>query len=152
MPTISIIMSVYNKQPYLQRSLDSVLNQDFSDFELIAVDDGSTDDSLKILKEYQTNDERIKVIHTENYGVSHARNVGLDNAVGKCIAFVDADDELMKDHLKSLLETIQNSEADIVIQNITKVFQDGQRVETNIGLKSKKYNMDNNRFIHYRCL
>ena len=125
MPKISIIMPVYNKQNYIRRSLDSVLNQDFSDFELIAVDDGSTDDSLQILKEYQAEDQRIKIIHTDNHGVSHARNTGLDRAEGEYLTFVDADDELRQGYLKSLYGAIKQSGADMVIQGITKVFSNG---------------------------
>lgn len=125
MPKISIIMPVYNKQDYIQRSLDSVLNQDFSDFELIAIDDGSTDNSLKVLKEYERKDSRIRVIHTENQGVSHARNMGLDNCEGEYLTFVDADDELEPEYLQNLYDSLVFNDADIVIQGITKVFPDG---------------------------
>lgn len=130
MPKISIIMPVYNKQQYLRRSLDSVLNQGFSDFELIAIDDGSTDNSLKILEEYSSRDSRIKLIHTENQGVSHARNVGLDHIEGEFITFVDADDELKQEYLSSLYKDYVNSGADIVIHGITKVTADGKMLET----------------------
>lgn len=139
MPKISIIMPVYNKQDYIQRSLDSVLNQDFSDFELIAVDDGSTDNSLKILEEYQEKDPRIRVIHTENHGVSHARNIGLDNCEGEYLAFIDADDKLKCGYLSRLLKILQQSGADIVIQGITRVYPDGSVKEISSGLKDGVY-------------
>lgn len=139
MPKISIIMPVYNKQDYIQRSLDSVLNQDFSDFELIAVDDGSKDNSLQILEEYRSKDSRIKVIHTDNHGVSHARNRGLDNCEGEYLTFVDADDELKCGYLSSLLNILQQSGADIVIQGITKVYPDGSTKDISSEIKDGVY-------------
>ena len=129
MPKISIIMPVYNKQNYLERSLDSVLNQSFSDFELIVIDDGSTDSSMTILEKYRSMDPRIKLIHSENHGVSHARNIGLDHITGKYITFVDADDELKQEYLTSLYKNYKDSGADIVINGITKVTKDGRNLE-----------------------
>ena len=100
---ISIIVPVYNVEKYLSRCVDSILNQTFTDFELILVDDGSTDNSAKICDEYAEKDCRIKVIHKENGGVSSARNVGLENAVGEYIMFCDSDDFVDKDWIKILL-------------------------------------------------
>ena len=141
MPKVSIIMPVYNKQSYLRKSLDSVLDQDFSDYELITVDDGSTDDSSKTLDEYAARDPRIKVFHTDNRGVSHARNIGLQNALGEYIAFVDADDEITHDYLSSLYAALTKSGADLAIQSLTKVFPDGHRVEVDAGLDAGTYLM-----------
>lgn len=88
---ISIVLPVYNAEPYLRECLDSVLSQTYSDFELIAVDDGSTDSSLGILREYQ--DPRIRVFSlSENRGISEARNKGLSEVKGELVAFIDADD------------------------------------------------------------
>ncbi|MBP5289434.1 MAG: glycosyltransferase, partial [Clostridia bacterium] len=84
-PLISIIVPVYRAEAYLPRCLDSLLSQDFEDFEILAVDDGSPDDSGKILEEYAARDGRIKVIHRENGGVSAARNTGLDAVSGAYI-------------------------------------------------------------------
>ena len=92
MALISIIIPVYNVGKYIGRCLDSILNQTFQDFEIIAVDDGSTDRSGEICDEYAAKDSRVKVFHKINGGVSSARNVGLDNAIGEWIMFVDADD------------------------------------------------------------
>lgn len=141
MPRISIIMPVYNKRSYLERSLDSVLNQDFSDYELVAVDDGSTDDSLTILDAYRSRDERIRIIHTENHGVSHARNLGLENADGEYVVFLDADDELKRNYLSSLYEAIQKNDVDIVIQGITKISPDGSCKDIGSGLKDGIYQL-----------
>lgn len=96
MPTISVIVPVYNTEKYLPRCIDSILAQTFTDFELILVDDGSTDNSGAICDEYAAKDSRIYVIHQENQGVSAARNAGIDwvfaNSDSKCIGFVDSDD------------------------------------------------------------
>ena len=92
MPKISIIIPVYNAEKYLRNCLDSVLNQSFADWEMLLVDDGSTDASPSICDEYAAKDGRIRVFHKENGGVSSARNLGLDNAKGEYITFIDSDD------------------------------------------------------------
>ena len=91
-PTISVIVPVYNTEKYLQHCIDSVLAQTFTDFELILVDDGSTDSSPAICDEYAKKDIRVRVFHKENGGVSSARNVGIEKAEGEWICFVDGDD------------------------------------------------------------
>ena len=91
-PTISVIVPVYNAEKYLRRCIDSVLAQTFVDWEMLLIDDGSTDASGSICDEYAAKDERIRVFHKENGGVSSARNLGLDNAQGEWITFVDSDD------------------------------------------------------------
>lgn len=93
-PAISLIVPVYKVEPWLSRCLDSILAQEFEDFECILVDDGSPDNSGKICDAYAAKDERIIVIHQKNSGASHARNVGLDIARGTYLAFCDADDEM----------------------------------------------------------
>lgn len=105
-PKISVIVPVYNVEQYLHRCIDSILAQTFTDFELLLINDGSTDKSGKICDEYAKKDKRIRVFHKENGGVSSARNVGLDNAKGEWVTFVDSDDwveinyfsDLMKDN------------------------------------------------------
>jgi len=91
---ISIIVPVYNAEKYLNRCIDSILKQTFTDLEIILVDDGSTDDSLKICEEYQKQDDRIIVIHKDNRGSTSARKAGVRIAKGAYIAFVDSDDWL----------------------------------------------------------
>lgn len=91
-PLISIIIPVFNSDKYLRRCVDSILSQTFGDFELILVDDGSTDLSLKVCEEYKLSDTRVRVFHKENGGVSTARNFGLNQAKGKWIGFIDSDD------------------------------------------------------------
>jgi glycosyltransferase involved in cell wall biosynthesis len=104
MPTISVIVPVYNVEQYLCKCLDSILNQTFTDFELLLIDDGSPDKSGQICDEYAQKDSRIRVFHKENGGVSSARNLGLDNAKGKWIAFIDSDDWVDNTYLEHLLE------------------------------------------------
>lgn len=104
MTEISIIVPVYNSVKYLERSLSSILTQSFPDFEIIAVDDGSTDGSWELMKQFALNDSRVKIFHKENGGVSSARNFGLTKAMGKYICFVDSDDELMGDALKIMVD------------------------------------------------
>ena len=113
-PEISIIVPVYNVEKYLKRCIDSILNQSFTDFELILVDDGSTDNSGKIIDEYALKDKRIKVIHKENGGQGSARNRGLDIAKGNYIGFVDSDDWIHKDMYKCMYQIINEDNTDIV--------------------------------------
>lgn len=106
-PIISIIVPVYNGDKYLSRCVDSILNQTFQDWELLLVDDGSTDKSGEICDEYAIKDKRIKAFHKKNGGVSSARNYGIKHIEGEWIMFCDADDELMAFCLKKLISFIQ---------------------------------------------
>ena len=96
---ISVIIPVFNVRPYLAKALESVIRQTYSHLEIIVVDDGSTDGSGDICDEFAARDERIKVIHQENRGLSAARNAGLDRAAGEYIAFLDSDDAWRGRHL-----------------------------------------------------
>lgn len=89
---ISVIIPIYNSEKYLKETIESILNQTYKNLEIILINDGSKDDSLEIIKEYKTKDERIKIIDQKNAGVSAARNIGIKNATGDFIAFNDADD------------------------------------------------------------
>ena len=103
---ISVIIPVYNTEQYISCCIDSVLSQSFTNFELILVDDGSKDGSGTICDEYAKKDNRIRVFHKGNGGVSSARNLGLDNARGEWIYFVDSDDELLPGGLQTLVDGI----------------------------------------------
>lgn len=113
---VSIIVPVYNAQNSLDRCLMSIIRQIYQQWELILVDDGSLDDSLKICKRYSDKDSRIRVIHTENCGVSSARNTGMENAHGEYITFVDADDMIHPDFLSECL----SDQEDLVVTNCIK--------------------------------
>lgn len=111
---ISVIVPVYNVEPYLEEAIESVMHQSYTDLEIILVDDGSTDGSGEICDRYQKKDSRIKVIHQENRGLSAARNAGLDICRGERIAFLDPDDAFCKDMLQKMSDAMIKSGADIV--------------------------------------
>lgn len=115
-PFFSVIIPVYNVAPYLRECLDSVLAQTFADWEAICVDDGSTDGSGTILDEYGRKDERFKILHISNGGVSSARNIGLDTARGTYVTFLDGDDLILPAWLESFFEVIKATDADLVRQ------------------------------------
>lgn len=102
-PKISVIIPVYNVEPYLRQCLDSVINQTLKEIEIICVDDGSTDNSLSILKEYAQKDNRITVLSQVNSGVGFSRNEGIDRAKGEYIAFMDPDDYYPNDQVLKML-------------------------------------------------
>lgn len=122
MPKISIIVPVFNVQAYIHRCIDSILKQTFSDFELILVDDGSSDFSGMICDEYANNDSRICVIHKINGGLSDARNVGIDHARGQYLAFVDGDDYIADDMYEILINALERTNADLAICGIYDVY------------------------------
>ena len=113
-PSISVIIPVYNVEKYLKRCIDSVLEQTFSDLEIILVDDGSPDGSPEICDAYAQKDVRIKVIHKKNGGLASARNAGMHIATGKYIFFLDSDDWLEKDGMEILFETAEKYHVDFV--------------------------------------
>lgn len=123
-PKISIIVPVYKVEKYLHRCLDSILGQTFIDWECILVDDGSPDFSGAICDEYAAKDSRIHVIHKDNEGVSKARNVGLKNASGEWISFVDSDDSLYDNALEILYSYVAD-DCDLVMAGYTTVREDG---------------------------
>lgn len=134
---VSIIIPVYNVKPYLKRCVESVLNQSYTDFETILVDDGSTDGSSAICDEYLERDTRIRVIHKENGGLSDARNAGINAAVGEYIIFVDSDDFLDKDALDILTKEIRPG-VDIIIGGYKKIIGNQMVLFTCDGIETGK--------------
>ena len=112
---VSILMPVYNACEYLEETVDSILNQTYEEFELVIVNDGSSDNTGVICNRLEEKDDRIRVIHKENTGVSDTRNIALDNAKGKYIAFIDSDDSVHKDYLKILLSSIEKSKGQLAV-------------------------------------
>ena len=115
MISVSVIVPVYNAQKYLERSLDSILGQSFTDYELILVDDGSTDDSGKMCDDYVRSNPQVRVFHQTNQGVSAARQKGLDSATGEYVIFADPDDWVEPTMLEELFEVAINDDADVVL-------------------------------------
>lgn len=107
-PKLSLIVPVYNVKPYLRQSLDSVLAQTFTDYELILVDDGSTDGSGDICDEYASHNSKITVVHQKNTGAGVARNVGLAKARGEYISFLDSDDWIDSNTFEAFIDTVNN--------------------------------------------
>lgn len=118
MATLSIIVPIYNVEKYLAECLDSILVQTFKDYELVLVNDGSTDNSEKICNDYADKDRRIKVINKINGGVSSARNVGIDSSSGELIAFVDPDDLLEPNMYETLINALHDNEVDMSVSRV----------------------------------
>ena len=122
MPEISVVVPVYNVRDYLRKNIESILAQTFTDYELILVNDGSKDDSLSILREYEQKDPRITVIDKPNGGLSDARNAGMAIASGKYIQFIDSDDFVEPQLLEKCRQKLEETGADIVIFDIYQYF------------------------------
>ena len=132
MTKLSIVIPIYNAERWLKDCIDSILTQDYQDYEIILIDDGSTDGSGEICESFATEDNRIKVLHIENGGLGNARNVGIENAKGEYILFVDADDEISKTCISSLL----HQEADLQVGATLRTYK--TRTER-FGPECKKY-------------
>lgn len=132
MKKVSVIVPVYNVEKCIYKCIESILNQTFTDFELILVDDGSTDDSGIICDEYATKDSRISVIHKKNSGLSEARNYGIVAANGEYLSFIDSDDWVEEDFLKVLYENAIKYRAEIVAVNLHKVYDNGAESKLHI--------------------
>lgn len=124
-PLISVIIPVYKTEKYLQACLDSVLQQTFSDFEIILIDDGSPDGAGIICDEYARKDQRVTVVHTGNAGVSNARNLGVRLSKGKYVTFVDSDDVVENNFIMDFVRNLTD-DVDIYIQGVTFCFNDGK--------------------------
>ena len=117
MTKVSIIVPIYNQENYLRECIESLINQTYTDIEILLIDDGSTDNSLKICKEYQKKDKRIKVITKENGGLSSTRNVGLDHVTGDFIMFCDSDDFFAPNTVEKMEKTITKYNDDYSVGN-----------------------------------
>ena len=118
---VSVVIPVYNAQNYLNRCLDSIINQTLKELEIITVNDGSTDDSLNILNRYKIQDNRIKIIDQKNSGTGIARNNGIKIAKGEYITFIDADDTIEETMIEKLYKKILQEQSDMVVCNINRV-------------------------------
>ncbi len=127
---ISIIVPIYNAEKYLNKCIDSLVNQTKEELEIILVNDGSTDNSENIIKEYK--DKRIKYFKNENQGIGKTRNFGIEQATGKYIMFVDSDDYIEKDACEKLYSKAVNNNLDIVICDFFKVYDSGETEQITI--------------------
>lgn len=125
-PLMSVIVPIYKVEPYLTRCLESILMQTYSNWECLLIDDGSPDFSGKICDEYKLRDSRFRVFHVENGGVSRARNIGIENARGKFVTFIDSDDFIDLNFLKDLLAPcIEDNDIDFVHAGCLNYYSDG---------------------------
>lgn len=123
---VSVIIPVYNVEKYLEKCIDSVLEQTFENYEIVLVNDGSTDNSLQIMQRYQEkNPDKVKIFDKENGGLSSARNYALDRAQGEYVTFLDSDDYIDKDYLQILYSTAKEHDSDMVCGGQKKVADDG---------------------------
>lgn len=143
-PKISVIVPVYNVRHYLPHCIDSILSQNFPNFELLLIDDGSKDDSGTICEEYATKDSRVHVFHKENGGVSSARNIGLENANGDWIIFIDSDDWISDSMFKNMYEKAISENADLVYCDLRMFFNDHTEILHIAKYDTNKIKMLNN--------
>ena len=132
MSKVSVIVPVYNGEDKLKRCVESILNQDYEDLELILVNDGSKDNSRAIIDEYAEKDSRIKKLHKENGGVSSTRNAGLELAEGDYVQFVDVDDYLPMESTKQLVRSLEDDRCDMVISDFYRVVGDNVSLQGSI--------------------
>ena len=126
----SIILPIYNVEKYLRECIDSILKQNFSDYEIILVDDGSTDSSPQICDEYEKRDNRIKVVHKSNGGLSDARNCGTNIAQGNYIIYIDSDDYIITENfLTDLYKKIELEQSDIILYKFSKYYDHNNLLE-----------------------
>lgn len=126
---VSVIVPVYNVENYLRRCIESLLNQTIKDIEVIAINDGSTDSSLDILKEYSNKDNRIKIIDKENNGVSKARNNGISMAIGEHIMFVDSDDWIDTNMIEKMYNLSLENECDVVMCSYVREYGNESKIK-----------------------
>lgn len=139
---VSIIVPVYNASEYLNKCLDSIIEQTFKKLEIILVNDGSTDNSIDIINEYAKKDKRIIIIDKENEGVSIARNTGIKRSTGEYITFVDSDDYLEKDAIEKMYNIVTSKNVDIVRSNYQVHYNNTNKVDVGnlFGYENKVYN------------
>ena len=131
-PKVSIIIPVYNVEKYLKKCLDSVVNQTLKDIEIIVVNDGSPDNSQKIIDEYAKKYSQIASYTKENGGLSDARNYGIKKSKGKYLAFIDSDDFIDHDMIKKMYNKAVKENLDIVVCNSVEVYENGLKREIKI--------------------
>lgn len=152
MSKVSIILPVYNVENYLDRCMNSIINQTFTNIEIIAINDGSTDGSLKILKKYSSKDKRISIIDKKNTGVSDCRNIGIYKCSGDYIIFVDSDDWIDINMVEKMLNEAQKNNSDVVMCSYISEFKNNSK-EKEINTDGKLiYEQNDLRDLHRRLV
>ena len=144
---ISVILPIYNVEPYLEKCLKSILTNTYTDLEVICVNDGSTDGCLNLLSKWQAMDSRIVVINQDNKGLAEARNRGLDAATGDFIAFVDPDDWIHPRYFESMIKCMNQNNADMVVCRSLK-FNLGDEIEIDYSIESRFQRLSATQFYH----
>ena len=136
---ISVIVPIYNVEKYLDRCVNSIINQTYKNLEIILVDDGSPDNCPQMCDDYAKKDSRIRVVHKENGGLSDARNAGMKVATGEYVSFIDSDDYVSLDFYETLLQTMIDNDSDIVECSVVKFYEDNNFDEYSDDLKVTNY-------------
>ncbi len=139
MVLLSVVIPVFNSEKYLRNTLDSVLSQDIADMEVVCINDGSTDTSLTILKEYSAKDCRIRIIDQENHGAGVSRNIGLENSSGKYVHFMDSDDWLEPDAYRTILDKMERTRVDMCV--FQRIIYNNISGESNLQVRA--FDLDN---------
>lgn len=139
-PKVSVVLPVYNVESYLEECLDSLLKQTLKEFELIAINDGSTDRSFSILKEYENKFINIKIINQKNKGLSATRNVGIENSTGEYLLFVDSDDMLKENALELLYSFSKSNSLDLTVYDALRVDEITGKVDSEFYSREKVFN------------
>lgn len=129
---VSVVVPIYNVEKYLDRCVESIVNQTYKNLEIILVDDGSPDDCPAMCDEWAKKDSRIKVVHKTNAGLGMARNTGIDNATGEYIFFIDSDDYIDFDTVKKCVQNATNNHSDVVIFSRYNVYEDAKTTKCSI--------------------
>ena len=125
---VTVIVPVYNEETHIERCIKSILKQTYQNMEIILINDGSKDNSLKILKEFEKEyPSKIRVFTHKNKGLGLTRNVGLDNATGEYITFLDSDDYVSIDYYRTLMNNIQENNSDIAMGNMVLEYDNGRK-------------------------
>lgn len=136
----SVIVPIFNAEKYLDRCIKSIINQSYSNLEIILIDDGSTDRSLEMCKGYAESDSRITLIHQENSGLVYSRKVGIKNSKGDYISFVDADDSIVKDMYSTIVENMKEDQPDVIAFGLKEIYENNNEIIKKNNFRAGYYN------------
>ena len=137
---ISVIIPAYNSSKSINKCIDSIITQTYNNLEIIVLNDGSKDNTLDIIKNYEKTDKRIKIIDKENTGVANTRNKGINVSSGEYLMFIDSDDYIDKDYIENMYKEMIENNSDIVVSGMTSCKENGQIIKK-ISYKNKSENL-----------